>query len=326
MNAIEMKGLTKYYGKTLGAKNLNLNIPQGSFYGFIGPNGAGKSTTLRMLLNIIFPSRGQAKVLGKDIVKDAFDIKHFVGYLPSEINLYQDLKVSEMLAQAISFYQNSRWQDKAIMADWANCIYSLERGQRQKAMHDKVNHIVNTLQLDINKKIGDLSFGNTKKMGITLSMLHSPKILILDEPTGGLDPLMQDKYFELLNEEHKQGCTIFFSSHILNEVEKVCDMVAIIKNGEIIRAEGIEVLKQKSLKQVSLWISSSDINNLLNSFGLTETAEDVNITKAYDDISKLTFKNAGQVNILISKLSNFNVQNLTINEPTLEDIFKHYYM
>ena len=325
MHAIEMKGLTKYYGKTLGAKNLNLTIPTGSFYGFIGPNGAGKSTTLRMLLNIIFPTEGKGLILGKDIVKDAFDIKHFVGYLPSSINLYKGLKVHQLIKQTIEYYQNSTWCDDSLTKDWSNCIYKLKSTKREQQISNNVNYLVDTLQLDVNKKVGALSFGNSKKLGIVLSMLHSPKVLILDEPTGGLDPLMQDKYFDLLKEQHDLGCTIFFSSHILSEVEKVCDKVAIIKNGQIIRDEGVEHLKQNNLKQVSVWVNQTEINDLLLSFNLTVDTPDLIIRQQKNNIKRLSFNYSGKVNDLVQKLAKFKVTNLTVSEPTLEDIFKHYY-
>lgn len=325
MNAIEMKSLTKYYGKTLGAKDINLTIPSGSFYGFIGPNGAGKSTTLRMLMNIIFPTSGEGTILGKNIVTNALDIKHFVGYLPSSINLYKELKVFQLIKQSLEYYQHTSWLDESIAQDWQDCIYKLTPLKRKEMMNTKVNYLVDTLQLDVNKKIADLSFGNTKKMGIILSMIHSPKILILDEPTGGLDPLMQDKYFDLLKEQHDLGCTIFFSSHILSEVEKVCDKVAIIKNGEIIRDEGVEHLKQNNLKKVAIWVNQSQINSLLTSFNLTVNSQSLTINKVNNTTSKISFNYSGKVNDLVKKLAKYSITNLTVSEPTLEDIFKHYY-
>ena len=231
----------------------------------------------------------------------------------------------QLIKQSLEYYQNSSWQDEIITQDWQDCIYNLAPLKRKEMMNTKVNYLVDTLQLDVNKKIADLSFGNTKKMGIILSMLHSPKILILDEPTGGLDPLMQDKYFDLLKEQHDLGCTIFFSSHILSEVEKVCDKVAIIKNGEIIRDEGVEHLKQNNLKKVAIWVNQSYINSLLTSFNLTVNSQSVNINKVKKTTYKISFNYTGKVNDLVQKLANFNITNLTVTEPTLEDIFKHYY-
>lgn len=324
MNAIQMKNLTKYYGKQLGVKDLNLSIDEGSIYGFIGPNGAGKSTTLRMLMNIIFPSNGSATVLGKDIVRDAKDIKYFVGYLPSEINLYEQLRVEALLLRTRKFYEQVAWKDNAILANWENSIYHLTPSQRKKAMNAQLDQIIDTLQLDVTRKIADLSFGNKKKMGIALSMLHKPKILILDEPTGGLDPLIQDKYFDLLRKANEQGSTIFFSSHILSEVEKICDHVAIIKDGLIIRSEGIESLKEKSLKTVSVLLKERYLEQLGKALNL-EISELSSWHSESGNI-KVTFTYPGTINCLLSILHSFDIQNLNITEPTLEQIFMHYYM
>ena len=193
MNIIETNGLTKSYGKSRGINKLNLSISEGDFFGFIGPNGAGKSTTIRTLLGLITPTDGSAKVLGYDIVKDNQKILSQVGYLPSEINFYSKMKVKDVIKYSASLHK-------------ADC---------QK----KAANLCERLGLDMSRKVDDLSLGNRKKVGIVCAVQHSPKLLILDEPTSGLDPLMQREFFNILTEENEAGATIFFSSHILSEVQ-----------------------------------------------------------------------------------------------------------
>ncbi|WP_339063352.1 ABC transporter ATP-binding protein [Tepidibacillus marianensis] len=226
MVAIETFNLTKFYGKSRGIIDLNLTINDGEIFGFIGPNGAGKSTTIRTFLNFIFPTSGSAKILGLDSMKDSKEIKKQVGYLPSEVNYYDDMKVKELFHYSAKFYHK-------------NC------DQRTK-------ELLEIFDVDANKYFSDLSLGNKKKIAIIQSLLHQPKLLILDEPTSGLDPLMQNKFFEILKEESKKGTTIFFSSHILDEVQKMCDRVAIIKEGQIVKTEEIEKLRQGNYKKISI--------------------------------------------------------------------------
>ena len=222
MIAIETTNLTKYYGDNKGISNLNLSVNSGEIFGFIGPNGAGKSTTIRTLLNFIFPSGGSAKIFGLDSVKQTKEIKKLIGYVPSEVNYYDDMKVKELFQYSAKFYDGN--------------------------FGERIKQLTSIFQLDDNKVVSDLSLGNKKKVAIIQALIHQPKLLILDEPTSGLDPLMQNKFFEVLKEENQKGMTIFFSSHNLSEVQKICDRVAIIKNGEIIQIEEIEKLKNKNYK------------------------------------------------------------------------------
>ena len=199
MNVIEVKNLTKTYGKSRGISDVSFNVEQGEIFGFIGPNGAGKSTTIRTLLSLIHPTSGSATIFGKDIVKDAPAIKKDIGYLPSEVFYYDNMRVKDLLKYSASFYK--------------------------KDCRKRMNELAEIMELDLNRKIDDLSLGNKKKVGIVQGLLHEPKLIILDEPTSGLDPLMQHKFFELLEEENKKGATILFSSHILSEVQRLCDRV-----------------------------------------------------------------------------------------------------
>jgi ABC-2 type transport system ATP-binding protein len=189
MNVIEINNLTKYYGEQRGIIDVNVNVEEKEIFGFIGPNGAGKSTTLRTLLGLIYPTSGSAKIFGKDNIKYGTEIKKDIGYLPSEVFYYDKMKVHDLLKYSASFYK--------------------------KDCKKRINELAEKMDLNLNKKIDDLSFGNKKKVGIVQGLLHEPKLIILDEPTSGLDPLMQQKFFELLQEENKKGATILFSSHIL---------------------------------------------------------------------------------------------------------------
>ncbi|MFS8118678.1 MAG: ABC transporter ATP-binding protein, partial [Microcoleus sp.] len=229
MNIIETKKLTKKYGASRGITDVDLTVKEGEIFGFIGPNGAGKSTTIRTLLGLIHPTSGSATIFGKDTIKFGPEINEDVGYLPSEVFYYDSMKVIDLLEYSGSFYK----KDSSVIKK-------------------RITELAALLDLDLKKKIDDLSYGNKKKVGIIQGLLHEPKLIILDEPTGGLDPLMQQKFFDLLREENKKGATILFSSHILGEVQKLCDRVAIIKEGKIIKIETISGLVDNNYKRFKL--------------------------------------------------------------------------
>ena len=212
---LEIKNLTKYYGDILGVEDLSLELYENEIFGFIGPNGAGKSTTIKSIMNLINKDNGEVLINGKVFDKDSVELKKLIGYLPSEIYLYEDLTVKAMLDYHEKFYNDT---------------------------HKKRKYSVNKLQLDESKIVEDLSLGNLKKLGIVLAMMHSPKILILDEPTSGLDPIMQQVFYDLLKEEKENGTTIFYSTHILSEISKICDRVGIIKDGHLLKVETIKEL------------------------------------------------------------------------------------
>ena len=287
-NILEIKNLTKYYGKILGVKDLSLTLNDGEIFGFIGPNGAGKSTTIRSIMNLINKTSGRVLVENKEFNKDDTDIKEKIGYLPSEIHLYDDLTVKEMLDYHESFYK--------------------------KNIHKRRIELVKRLELDEKKKIEDLSLGNLKKLGIILAFMHEPKILILDEPTSGLDPIMQNVFYDLLKEEKAKGNTIFYSTHILNEVSKICDRVGIIRNGRLIKVEKIEELSKKNLTFVTITSKQSK-----------EIIKDLKINTISEDENTIKFGNNLPHNELIKKLSKYNIDRILIEEATLEDMFLHYY-
>lgn len=285
---LEIKNLTKYYGKTLAVKDLSLDLHVGEIFGFIGPNGAGKSTTIRSIMNLINKTKGEVYFLGETLTKDNIKLKEQIGYLPSEIHLYEELTVKEML-------------------DYHETFYKKDLSKRRK-------ELVKRLKLDENKKIEDLSLGNQKKLGIVLSLMHNPKLLILDEPTSGLDPIMQQVFYEILQEEKEKGTTIFYSTHILSEISKICDRVGIIKDGNLLKVESIKELQNKNLNIVT--IKSSDIEDIKKKLRL-----DVE----HIDEETIKFKNVLSTNELIKLLSSYKIEKLLIEEPTLEDIFLHYY-
>ena len=263
---LEIQNLTKYYGKILGVENLSLKLEEGEIFGFIGPNGAGKSTTIRSIMNLINKTSGRVLIENEEFNKDDIAIKEKIGYLPSEIHLYDDLTVKEMLDYHEKFYK--------------------------KNIHKRRIELVKRLELDEKKKIEDLSLGNLKKLGIILAFMHEPKILILDEPTSGLDPIMQNVFYDLLKEEKAKGNTIFYSTHVLNEVSKICDRVGIIRNGRLIKVEKIEELSKKNLTFVTITSKQSK-----------EIIKDLKINTISEDENTIKFGNNLPHNELIKKIS-----------------------
>lgn len=290
MNIIETHSLTKSYGKARGIIDVNLEVSEGEVFGFIGPNGAGKSTTIRTLLSLIFKTSGEARIFGLDCEKDKEKILVDVGYLPSEIFYYDNMKAIDLLKYSASFYG--------------------------KDCTEKIKELSDALELDLSKKIEDMSLGNKKKVGIVQGLLHSPRLIILDEPTSGLDPLMQKIFFELILEENRNGATVLFSSHILSEVQRICDRVAIIKEGRIIQTQKISELQQNSFKKVAFTVKDKTGITGLNIAGATSIeVQNKNVS--------FIFK--GDCNLLLSEIGKHALANVDISEPSLEEIFIHYY-
>ncbi|MBQ3511624.1 MAG: ABC transporter ATP-binding protein [Bacilli bacterium] len=287
-NILEIKNLTKYYGKVLAVKDLSLELKPGEIFGFIGPNGAGKSTTIRSIMNLINKTKGEVYFLGETLTKNNLKLKEQIGYLPSEISLYEELTVKEML-------------------DYHESFYKKDLSKRRK-------ELVKKLKLDETKKIEDLSLGNQKKLGIVLALMHEPKLLILDEPTSGLDPIMQQVFYDLLKEEKEKGTTIFYSTHILSEISKICDRVGIIKEGTLLKVESIKELQAKNLTNVT--ITSKEIDKI---------GKELNVKVEKIDSETIKFKNTLASNELIKILSKYEIKKLLIEEPSLEDVFLHYY-
>lgn len=290
MNVIEIKNLTKYYGKARGIIDVSFDVKEGEIFGFIGPNGAGKSTLIRTLLELIHPTSGTATIFGKDCIKDSPLIMSDVGYLPSEVFYYDDMKVIDLLNYSASFYK--------------------------KDCSKRIQELSEIMDLDLNKKIEELSYGNKKKVGIVQALLHEPKLIILDEPTGGLDPLMQQKFFDLLRKENKRGVTIFFSSHVLSEVQKICDRVAIIKEGKVIKLEKMSDINEDNYKRIKIDVKDKVKDDFFDVVGVSDL-------KVKGSVHSFMYK--GDINDILKKVSSVKVNNIWIDEPDLEEIFMHYY-
>jgi len=288
MNVIEINELTKYYGQQRGIEKVTFDVKKGEIFGFIGPNGAGKSTTIRTLLSLIYPTSGNATIFGKDIVKEGYSIKKDIGYLPSEVFYYDNMKVIDILKYSASFYK--------------------------KDCTKRIHELSEIMDLNLSKKVEDLSYGNKKKVGIVQGLLHEPKLLILDEPTSGLDPLMQQKFFSLILEENRKGTTVLFSSHILTEVQKLCHRVGIIKDGSMIRVDNIDALKGDNYKRFIIEVNDTSGFELdgINDLIIKENS--------------VNFLYKGDMNEIIHLLHSRDVKNMVIEEPTLEEIFMHYYV
>jgi ABC-2 type transport system ATP-binding protein len=289
---IDITDLSKSYGKTRGIEKLNLEIGNGEVFGFIGPNGAGKSTTIRILMNLIFPTRGSARIMGMDVVRQTKEIMRKVGYLPSDANAYSYMEAGEFLNYMARFHD---------IPDAAGRIRELSK----------------LLELDLKRKISDLSSGNKRKVSIIQSLVHRPEVLIMDEPTTGLDPLMQTLFFDLMRSENRRGTTIFFSSHILGEVQMFCRRVAIIKEGSIVQVEDIDTLRKKQLKKVFI-----EFGEPVNEINISIRGVVNPLTGPGNSIS---FMFSGDINELTGFLSGKMINNLMIEEPSLDEIFMHYY-
>lgn len=289
MKAIEINNLTKFYGNDPGIKDVSFDVERGEVFGFIGPNGAGKSTAIRTLLGLLKPTSGSATILGMDSETQGKELRQKIGYLPSEVNYYAEMNSRELLEYSAGFYQNVDLKE--------------------------IDRLAEHFELDLNKEIDDLSFGNKKKCAIVQCLLHKPELLILDEPTSGLDPLMQNRFFDLLEDLNKQGTTIFFSSHILSEIQRMCDRAAVIRNGEIIAIEHIQLLLEKQMKKVRLV--------------LTEENEALQFPEGAQNVKKLngkiTFDYVGDINPLLDWLATCTIKDLVMEEPDLESIFMNYY-
>lgn len=286
MKAIETKALTKYYGKSRGITQVDLTVEQGDLFGFIGPNGAGKSTFIRTLLGIISPTSGSGEIFGGDIVKNKIENLAKIGYLPSEISFWSGMKVREILA--------------------------LSANMRKIDCREEADRLCERLELDPNKKIGALSLGNRKKVGIVCALQHKPELYILDEPTGGLDPLMQKEFYDIIKERNEEGATVFLSSHILSEIGKYCKHAAVIREGKILISDSVDKLVHTGVKKVSL----KGVTQMYN----IENAEDMKL-----ESGSLNFLYSGNPHVLFNTLKNIPFEDINILDPDLDEIFMHYY-
>ncbi len=289
MNVIELDHLTKNYGAQRGVENLTLSVHEGEIYGFIGPNGAGKSTTIRTLLGLIRPTSGEARLFGQDCISCGPKVREKIGYLPGEVFYYENMRVGALLDYSASFYP----------------------GDHRK----RIRELAEYMELDLSRRVGELSFGNKKKVGIVQGLLHEPGLLLLDEPTAGLDPLMQQRFFDLLREENKKGVTVFFSSHILSEVQRICHRVAILRDGKLVEEKSMEALREENCCQVRLSAEKPSAGQFT-----LEGISDLSVRG-----NEVSFLYRGAPAALLGILKDLPLTSLWIEEPALEDIFLHYY-
>jgi len=283
--------LTKFYGKQLGIEDVDLEVQRGEVFGYLGPNGAGKTTTIRTLLDFIRPTKGSATMFGQDVRQSSVEIHRRVGYLNGELALYNDMTGEDLL----KYLGNLRGG-----LDWKY-----------------VRELAARFECDLPRRIQGLSMGNKQKLGLLQAFMHKPELLILDEPTNGLDPLMQHQFYDLLTETKKEGRTVFLSSHILPEVEKVCDRVGIIRQGRLVTVETIEKLKSHSVRQLEiLFTGTVPKDKFINIPGVRDIVLQNNI---------LTCMVVGSLDALVKAAAQFEVVNIISHEPTLEEIFMTYY-
>lgn len=286
MKAINTEKLTKYYGDKRGIIDVDLSVDKGDFFGFIGPNGAGKSTTIRTLLGLISPTSGRAEVLGRDIIESKTEILASVGYMPSESVFYGGMKVKDIL-----------------------CFSAKLRGVECSS---EAKLLCQRLELDMNRRINELSFGNRKKVSIVCALQHSPELYIFDEPTSGLDPLMQKEFYDILTERNRNGATVFLSSHVLSEVARYCRNAAVIRDGKILISDKVSNLGHTGVKRISLRGIS-----VLPSFD--------GIRDIKNENGSVSFLYSGDVKYLLGALSSIEFEDMNISDPDLEEVFMHYY-
>ncbi|EMA39623.1 ABC transporter ATP-binding protein [Halococcus hamelinensis] len=322
MAALRTEGLTKYYGETRGIEDLSFSVREGEVFGFLGPNGAGKTTTIRTLLGFQSPTGGSATVLGRDVTDEAamIDAKRHLGYVPAEMGFDERVTGERFL----------RYQA------------SLKGDQRSE-------ELLKLFDPPMERTIGEYSTGNERKLALVLAFMHDPDLVIMDEPTSGLDPLMQERFYEFVRDEQARGVTFFFSSHVLSEVQKICDRVGIIRNGTLVELETVETLLDRGGKHVSARVSESvdpaafvldgahDVE-VISDRTPTHTSADGGRTGAADvedDVrpgsssgrtgTTVRFTYTGDYNVLLDHLGRYDVLDLDIGDAPLEDVFMRFY-
>ena len=288
---IHLNKLTKLYGSQVGVEDLDLEVRPGEIFGYLGPNGAGKTTTIRVLVDLIRPTSGTAVVLGMDAQAESVEVRRNVGYIAGDPSLYRELTGEEALAYAANLRGGVDWQ--------------------------RVCELAERLECDLSRRVSDLSSGNRQKIAVIRAFMHDPPLLIMDEPTGGLDPLMQEEFHKMVREAKDRGVTAFLSSHILPEVEQVCDRVGIIRQGRLAAVESVEALKSRAMRSLEIKFGE---NVSAESFGNIEGVRNLWVSD-----TKLRCDVTGSVGPLIKAAAQFDLLDVTLHEPTLEEIFLSYY-
>lgn len=291
--AIITRGLTKSYGRVPALRGIDLEIPRGEIFGFLGPNGAGKTTTIRCLLDLIRPDGGEMRVLGLDPQADPVAVHARAGYLPGELALEDNLTAEQQLRTFAALRGNR--------LDWA-----------------RVRQLAERLSLDLKRPIKNLSKGNKQKVGVLQALMHQPELLLLDEPTSGLDPLLQHEVLRMVLAAREHGATVFFSSHILSEVQEIADRVGIIRQGALVEVAETEALMQRTLRRVHLRFREPVAASALTSI------PGVRLLSADDGFSML-LQVEGEMDALIKAAAQFQVVEFETERPSLEEVFLAYY-
>lgn len=281
---------------TLALDNLNLNIVQGEVFGFLGPNGAGKTTTIRLLLDLIRPTHGNATIFGKDVREHSIDIHKNVGFLPGELNLWKNRTAQQVI----------------------NYIASVRGDVATQQQHAK--QLADRLKFDLTKKIRDYSTGNKRKLGLILALMHQPDLLILDEPTSGLDPLMQQTFNQMINEIKGQGRTVFLSSHVLSEVQTICDRVGILREGQLTAVEDVDKLTHVEFRNVGITFRDPVPQAWITRLQQIDGISDIDVTDTH-----LKLKLFGDFDPLLRAISEGYIKDVHLQDPSLEDIFLAFY-
>jgi ABC-2 type transport system ATP-binding protein len=289
--AIRTEGLTKDYGGGRGLFDLDLEVAEGEAFGYLGPNGAGKSTTIRVLMDLIHPTRGSASIFGLDTMRQSVKVKRLVGYMPGELPQFGGLRGRDIAGH-----------------------FGALRGGVDQA---RVKEICERFDLDLRLKFRQYSSGNKRKLGILLAFMHRPKVLVLDEPTNGLDPLNQQEFNKLVNEARADGATVFLSSHVLSEVEHVCQRVGIIRRGKLVRAARLEELHEMRVRRVEVEFAGDAEPQLFEHLPGIENVQ--------SNHHRVTFTARGSLEPVADALAGHHVVNLASHEPSLEEVFLSYY-
>lgn len=287
---ITTEGLTKYYGKVRGVEDLSLEVSEGEVFGYLGPNGAGKTTTIRMLMGLLFPTRGKGSIFGKDIVKDSLYIRERVGYIPGDVRLYNHMTGREILDYFAAF-----------------------KPTRKPILR---KDLVERLDLDLNRKVREYSKGNKQKLVIVIALMQDPDLLILDEPTSGLDPVMQREFYNLIKEFKERGKAVFLSSHIMSEIEKNCQRIGILQKGKLVTIESVDAFSQKKVRHVDIVFKAETPEELLR-------LENIKILEQNNHSIRLSIK--GDLNPLLKILANYQIEEMSLTPSNIEDTFFEYY-
>ena len=290
MKPLEIKSLTKWYGSVCAVEDVSFDIEQGEIFGYLGPNGSGKTTTIRIFLDFIRASAGRAQLFGLDSHVHSSKIRSRIGYVPGEYGIYEEMRGFEYLR-----------------------FFGALRGYRKPPLRDR---LIEMFGLDISKRIKSYSHGTKQKLAVVQAFMHDPELFILDEPTIGLDPLMQQRFYELLLEMKNRGKTIFFSSHILSEVEKVCDRVGILREGKLAAIHEISEIKKFRLKSIEISFKQEVNKSVFRLDGVRKVEKDGNIIQLWID---------SNINSILRAISEYPVENMSFRDASLEDIFMEYY-